>query len=100
MNGAELLQPVFRFLDRMIYVHGDVLYMVLVYVSIPLIVWILSGGMRRKQSRKPNHTYTCIILIWPLVRPPAMPPPIIGDEPERGRWDCEPPEGSCRPFDN
>ena len=46
MTGAELLQPVFHFLDRMIREYGDVLYILLVYASIPLIAWILSGGLR------------------------------------------------------
>jgi len=78
MTGAELLQPVFHFLDRMIGEYGDVLYILLVYASIPLIAWILSGGLRRRQSRQLNHT--AIIVIWPPVRPPPLPPPIIGRE--------------------
>ena len=78
MNGAEFLQPVFHFLDRMIREYGDVLYILLVYASIPLIAWILSGGLRRKQTRQLNHT--SIIVIWPPVRPPPLPPPIIGRE--------------------
>jgi len=47
MNGAELLQPVFQFLDRIIREDGDILYMLLVYASIPLIAWILNGGLLR-----------------------------------------------------
>jgi len=78
VTGAELLQPVFHFLDRMIREYGDVLYILLVYASIPLIAWILSGGLRRKQTRQLNHT--SIIVIWPPVRPPPLPPPIIGRE--------------------
>jgi hypothetical protein len=50
LNGSELLEPVFHFLDGLIHDHGDILYMGLVYASIPLIAWILSGGLRRKQS--------------------------------------------------
>src|SRR5207244_10952075 len=78
MTVAELLQPVFHCPDRMIREYGDVLYIMLVYASIPLIAWILSGGLRRKQTRQLNHT--SIIVIWPLVRPPPLPPPIIGRE--------------------
>jgi hypothetical protein len=37
MTGAELLQPVFHFLDTMIREYGEVLYLLLVYASIPLI---------------------------------------------------------------
>ena len=97
-HPAYLLEPVFQFLDRIIREGGDILYMLLVYASIPLIAWILSGGLRRKQSRQLNHPF--IIVIWLPVIPPPLPPPIIGDEPERGRWDCEPPEDDCRRFDN
>jgi hypothetical protein len=82
----------------MIREYGDVLYILLVYASIPLIAWILSGGLRRKQSRQLNHP--SIIVIWLPVRPPPLPPPIIGDEPERGRWVCETPEDDFRRFDN
>jgi len=39
MNGAELLEPVFQFLDRIIREDGDISYMLLVYASI-----LLSAG--------------------------------------------------------
>ena len=45
-----LLEPVFHWLDGLIHEDGDYLYMVLVYVSLPLIAWILSGGLRRSSS--------------------------------------------------
>ena len=48
MTGAEFMQPVFHFLDNAIREHGDYLYMALVYASLPLIGWILSGGLRRR----------------------------------------------------
>jgi hypothetical protein len=78
MCGPEILEPVFHWLDRLIHDHGDILYMGLVYVSIPLIVWILSGGLRRKRPTPQPHTH--IILIQPPARPPQLPPPIIGGE--------------------
>jgi hypothetical protein len=60
-----LLKPVFDWLDGLIRDHGDYLYMLLVYVSIPLVAWILSGGLRR---RLPRHTnITAIILIRPTT---------------------------------
>jgi hypothetical protein len=75
MNGPELVEPVFHFLDNAIREYGDYLYMGLVYVSIPLIGWILSGGLRRKQSAQ---EHTSIIVIHTPMRPPPVPPPIIG----------------------
>ena len=56
MTGAEFMQPVFHFLDNAIWDYGDYLYMGLVYASLPLIGWILSGGLRRKASRQAIRT--------------------------------------------
>jgi hypothetical protein len=81
-TGAEALQPVLKFLDWLIAEHGHLLYMGLVYVSIPLIAWILSGGLRRRLSRRERGTGISIIVICPLPCPPPLPPPIIGSEPD------------------
>ena len=82
MNGPELVQPVFHFLDGLIRDHGDLLYLGLVYASIPLIVWILCGGLRRKNSAWQPHTSIIVTLApgRPPTQPPLLPPPIIGNE--------------------
>ncbi len=85
LNGPELLEPVLNFLDALIEDQGHILYMVLVYVSLPLIAWILSGGLRRKPSPRQRATIVPIIVICPPVRPPPL-PPVISDAPERGQW--------------
>lgn len=69
-----LLKPIFDWLDGLIRDHGDYLYLLLVYVSIPLIAWILSGGLRRRVSHQPN--ITAIILIRPPTPPPPLPPDV------------------------
>ena len=51
MKGPELFKPPFRFLDGLVRDYGDILYMGLVYASPLLIAWVLSGGLRRMQSR-------------------------------------------------
>jgi len=79
-TGAEALQPVLKFLDWLIAEHGDFVYMGLVYASIPLIVWILGGGLRRRQPRRDSTRGISIIVIRPPARPPPLPPPIIGSE--------------------
>ena len=71
-----LLKPVFNWLDELIRDHGDYLYMLLVYVSIPLVAWILSGGLRRRLPRQTN--ITAIILIRPTTPPPPLPLDIDG----------------------
>jgi hypothetical protein len=70
-----LLKPVFHWLNGLIHDYGDYLYMVLVYVSIPLIVWILSGGLRRRLPRQPSITAIPIIVIRQTVEPPPLPLP-------------------------
>ena len=46
-----LLDPMFHWLDGLIREDGVYLYMLLVYFSIRLIAWILSGGLRRHLPR-------------------------------------------------
>lgn len=50
LNAPELLQPVFDFLDGLIRDYGDILFMLFTYATIPFLVWVLSGGLRRKLS--------------------------------------------------
>jgi hypothetical protein len=78
MNGPESLKPVLDFLDALIAEHGHILYMVLVYISLPLIAWILSGGLRRRLSHRENAAAPPIIVIW-RTSPPPSPPDIVGD---------------------
>jgi len=79
MNGPELLKPVLDFLDALIAEHGHILYMVLVYISLPLIAWILSGRLRRRLSRQERAAASSIIVIWRTSTPPALSPDIVGD---------------------
>ena len=71
-----LMKPLFDWLDGLIRDQGHYLYMLLVYVSIPLIAWILSGGLRRRLPRQAS--ITAIILIRPTTPPPPLPLDIGG----------------------
>jgi hypothetical protein len=75
-----LLEPVFRWLDGLIHEDGDYLYMVLVYVSLPLIAWILSGGLRRRQAGQQHIAVIPVIVIRQSVEPPPLPPEIPPDD--------------------
>jgi hypothetical protein len=68
---------VYDLFDLIISDYGDLLYMGLVYVAIPLIAWILSGGLRRQQVPREPDASISIIVIHPLTRPPDLPPPTI-----------------------
>ncbi len=86
-HPVYLLEPVFRFLDNLIHDHGDLLYVLFVYIAIPLIAWILGRRSGRKKING-NHTFVLVI------RQPAGPPPI----PPVIRWEFEPPKDGNGPF--
>jgi len=79
MSGPELLEPVFEVLDTLIAEHGHIVYLVFVYVSVPLIAWILSGGLRRRLTQRGSATASPIIVIWRTSTPPALSPDAAGD---------------------
>jgi hypothetical protein len=77
LSPAELLDPVFNFLDALIQNYGVYLYMVFVWLSLAVIGWVLSGGLRRKSQDGNSATVVPGIII--TMQPPTQsPPPIIG----------------------
>ena len=73
-HPVQMLAPVYKFLDSLIADYGHFLYMALVYAALPLIAWILSGGLRRKTTRRETATILPIIVVRPPVTPPPLPP--------------------------
>jgi hypothetical protein len=67
-----LLEPVFHWLDWLIQEDGDYLYMALVYISLPLIAWILSDGLRGRHTRHPHTATIPVIVIRQTVEPPPL----------------------------
>jgi hypothetical protein len=84
LNPSEVLDPVFNFLDEAISNYGVYLYLVLVWLSVIMIAWIFSGGLRRKM-RQPSS-----IVVGILIQPSAATPqPIVYYEPDSVCGDNE-----------
>lgn len=86
-HPVQILAPVFRFLDNVVHEHGDLLYVLFVYIAIPLVAWLLG---RRSGRKKVKHGHTFVL----VVRPPAQPPPV----PPVIRWNFDAPDDYSGPF--
>ena len=76
LNPADVLNPVFNFLDALISNYGVYLYLVFVWLSLRAIAWVLGVGLRRRRSQ--GNSATVIPGIIFTTRPPNQsPPPII-----------------------
>lgn len=73
-HPVQMLDPVFRCLDEMIEDYGLYLFMGLVYVAILFLVWVLSGGLRRRLFKgKPVPSIPPVIIVPLPGRPPQLP---------------------------
>ena len=80
-NSVEVIMPLLNFLDSLIYQYGDYLFMAFTWLAIPLIAWILSGGLRRKLPHgNPQTSTRYVIITMHSPPPPPEPPPMIGCE--------------------
>jgi hypothetical protein len=73
--NPTVLDPVFHFLDWIISEWGVYLFLAFVWLSLILIAWIFSGGLRRKFSSQPHVSAGIGIIIQP--HKPPLPPEII-----------------------
>lgn len=91
-----LLNPVFWFLDGVIHDYGDILFMLFVYAAIPLLGWVLCGGLRRKLlAGKRVPAVPPVIVVQISVGRPAPPeplPPLVGCSHEPPWYDHD---GDC-----
>jgi hypothetical protein len=77
LNPAIVLDPVFHLLDWIIAEWGVYLFLAFVWLSLILIAWIFSGGLRRKTWHQPRIT----VGVGVVIQPPAPhPTPIIFHE--------------------
>jgi len=86
LNLAEVLNPVFNALDALIQDYGVYLYLVFVWLSLVVIAWVLSGGLRRKRPQGNSATVNPGI-IFTMQTPIQSPPPIIITDADPARND-------------
>jgi hypothetical protein len=77
LNPAEvlkLLNPVFNALDGLIENDGVYLYLVFVWLALAVIVWIFSGGLRKRMKGNAATVIPCIIVMTQPPRQSPLPP--------------------------
>jgi hypothetical protein len=73
LNPATVLNPVFNCLDALIQDYGVYCYLVFVWLSVAVIAWVLSGGLRRKQPQGNSATVVPAIIFTMLsLAPPCF----------------------------
>jgi len=75
--NPKVLDPVFQFLDGIIAEYGDYLFLAFVWLSLLVLAWIFSGGLRRKFPNQPQVRAGIGIVIQP---PGPQPTAIIFHE--------------------
>jgi hypothetical protein len=70
LNPAYVLNPVFNCLDALIQDYGVYCYLVFVWLSVAVIAWVLSGGLRRKRPQGNSAKVIPGIII--TIRPPMV----------------------------
>jgi len=76
LNLAELLNPVFNTLDGLIENDGVYLYLVFVCLALLAIVWIISGGLRKRMKGNSTTVVPGVIFTTQPPTQPPTPPPI------------------------
>jgi hypothetical protein len=74
VSPLDMLNPVFHFLDGMIAEWGVYLFLVFVWLSMLVLAWVFSGGLRRKFPNQRHVSAGFGIVMQPHTPPP---PPII-----------------------
>ena len=75
LKALELEQSVLKFLDGVIADYGVYILMGLVFLLIPFLAWVWSGGLRRKQLKgKPTPQVTTAIGVQITIGRPTPKP--------------------------
>ncbi len=72
IKALELEALVLKFLDGVIADDGVYFYLAFVWLSLIVIVWVFSGGLRRKLPNQPHVSTSIGIIIQPHTPPPPQ----------------------------
>jgi hypothetical protein len=91
IKALELEQSLLKFLAGVIADYGLYIFMGLVFLLIPFLAWVLSGGLRRKLLKgKPVVHVTPVIGVQiPIGRPTPPPEPFDPFPPSQDPPDCD-----------
>ena len=91
IQALELEQSVLKFLDGVIADYGVNIFMGLVFLLIPFLAWVLSGGLRRTQLKgKPTPPVTAAMGVQITIGRPTPPSePFDPFPPLRDPPDCD-----------
>ncbi len=90
IKALELEQSVLKFLDGVIADYGLYIFMGLAFLLIPILAWVLSGGLRRTllKGKPVPHVTTVIGVQIPIGRPTPPPEPFDPFPPLHDPPDC------------
>lgn len=91
IKALELEQSFLKFLDGVIADHGVYIFMGLVFVLIPVLAWVLGGGLRRKLPKGNPAPYVVPVIgvQIPIGRSVPPPEPFNPFPPPRDPPDCD-----------
>jgi hypothetical protein len=91
IKALELEQSALKFLDGVIADYGLYIFMGIVFLLIPFLAWVLSGGLRRKllKSKPIPHVTSGIGVQIPIGRPVPPPEPFDPFPPLRDSPNCD-----------
>lgn len=88
IKALELEASALKYVDGFVHEYALWFMMGIIYLMLALLVWVLSGGLRRKLLRgKPlPHVAPVIVVHLPVGRPPPTPElldpfPLLGEPP-------------------
>jgi hypothetical protein len=90
LQAIEVVQSAFEFLDGVIHDDGIYIFIGFVYLLIPIAIWAMSGGLRRKLLKGKPMPHVPPVIVIHLPGSPARPTETFDPFPPlRDSPDCD-----------